>query len=320
MATTSARGARQYEPDLYPGDAPGTWNEQEESADAYQPSSDYYGYQPRRSKRVDEWMDQEFKFGGSHIKRKALWLLVLGSPAVVPLFFCVPALLTLNHAVFGSDVDDVLGTGAEVCLFVSLLVSPMMTITGQRWFFPLRRWYGILMACNALGDAIAAGIYDDFFGGFINKLTEHTFVLVGLTMALLLIPLLITGNNWAQRKLGRYWKTLHRLIYVIWGLLGLHLLLLFGYQPNNQVGSAGDGDTVFHQRFFQYIACSIFLLTLRLPPVKRWIAARQKEGRNWLVYATLTPIFALFIFGMIFIVNELVLKGTLMFNNLTNKL
>lgn len=315
MATTSAKGARQYEPDTYPGDAPGSRNEQEGSAEAYQPSSDYYGYQPRRSKRVDDWMDQEFKFGGSHIKRKALWLLVLGSPAVVPLFFCLPALFTLNSGTFQQAVDDVLGTGAEICLFVSLLVSPMMTITGQRWFFPLRRWYGILMAFNGIFDATAAGIFDDFSGGFVAKLTEHTFVLVGLIMVMLVIPLLITGNNWAQRKLGRYWKTLHRLIYVVWGLLGLHLLLLFGYQPNVQVGGAGDGDTALHQRFYQYTACSIFLLTLRLPPVKRWIAARQKEGRNWIVYAALVPTFALFVFGMIFIVNEVIFKGVDMFNN-----
>jgi methionine sulfoxide reductase heme-binding subunit len=315
MATTGARGARQHEPDKYSGDAPATWNEQEASPDTYQPSSDYYGYQPRRSKRVDDWMDHEFKFGGSHIKRKALWLVILGSPAVVPLFFCVPALLTLNGNTFGTAIDDVLGTGAEWSLFISLLVSPMMTITGQRWFFPLRRWYGITMAFDGIFDAIGAGLFDTFNGGFVSKLTEHTFVLVGTVMVLLLLPLLITGNNWAQRKLGRYWKTLHRLIYVIWGLLGVHLLLLFGFHPGNQVGGSGDGDTAFHLRFFQYGACSIFLLTLRLPPVKRWIAARQKEGRNWMVYAALAPIFALFLFGFIFIVNELVFKGVDMFNN-----
>jgi sulfoxide reductase heme-binding subunit YedZ len=263
-------------------------------------------------------MDQEFKFGGSHIKRRTLWLLILGAPAVVPLFFCVPALLTITttgaNTIQGA-IDDVLGTGAEWSLFISLLVSPMMTITGWRWIFPLRRWYGIMMAFDGIIDGIGAGIEDTFQGGFIDKLTEHTFVLVGTVMVLLLIPLLITGNNWAQRKLGRYWKTLHRLIYVIWGLLGVHLLLLFGFHPGAQVGGTGDGSTVFHLRFFQYASCSVFLLTLRLPPVKRWIANRQKEGRNWMVYAALTPIFCLFLFGFIFIVNELVFKGVDMFNN-----
>ncbi|HSZ45525.1 MAG TPA: hypothetical protein VK823_09325, partial [Streptosporangiaceae bacterium] len=54
---------------------------------------------------------------------------------------------------------------------------------------------------------------------------------------------------------------------------------------------------------------SLFLLTLRLPPVKRWIAAREREGRSWLVVLTITPIFALFVFAMIFIVNEEIFKG-----------
>jgi hypothetical protein len=55
--------------------------------------------------------------------------------------------------------------------------------------------------------------------------------------------------------------------------------------------------------------CSLFLLLLRLPPVKHWIAARQKEGRNWLVYVTIAPIFALFVFGFIFVINEEIFKG-----------
>jgi DMSO/TMAO reductase YedYZ heme-binding membrane subunit len=315
MATTSARGAREYEPDLYPGQAEGTQTVQRESAEHYQPSTDSYGFQPRRAKRVDEWMEVEFKFGGSRIKRKVVALVLLGGVAVVPMFFIVPAVLTVNYNTFSVAVDDVLGTGAELCLFLCLLVSPLMTITGQRWFFPLRRWYGIMMACCGIGDAAAAGATDNFSGGFFARLTEHTFVLVGTIMVMLVIPLLLTGNNWAQRKLGRYWKTLHKLIYVIWGLLAIHLLTLFGFQPGVQVGAPGDGDTIFHQRFYQYSACSLFLLTLRLPPVKRWIAARQKEGRNWLVYTALTPIFALFVFGMIFIINEEIFKGIDMFNN-----
>lgn len=312
MATTRARGARAYEPELFPADYEDAGVRKQGRAGEHQPPADV---SPKRGKRVDDWMEVEFKFGGSRIKRKVVALVLLGGPGVVPLFFCLPALLTVNHNTFQIAVDDVLGTGAELSLFLCLLVSPLITLTGQRWFFPLRRWYGIMMACDGLGDATAAGIFDNFSGGFFAKLTEHTFTLVGLLMVMLVIPLLLTGNNWAQRKLGRYWKTLHKLIYVIWGLLAIHQLTLFGFQPGIQVGGAGDGDIVFHQRFYQYSACSIFLLTLRLPPIKRWIAARQSEGRNWLVNLAVLPIFALFVFGMIFIINEEIFKGIDMFNN-----
>jgi methionine sulfoxide reductase heme-binding subunit len=273
------------------------------------------GLQPKQrvaKSRVDEWMEVDFKFGGSRIKRKAVALVLLGLPAVVPLFFMLPALLTLNSNTFAVSVDDTLGTGAEICLFLCLLVTPLVTLTGQRWFVPLRRWYGIMMACTAIGDATAAGITDDFAGGVFGRLAGHTFSLMGFLMVMLVIPLLLTGNPWAQRKLGRYWKWLHRVIYVIWGLLACHLMLLegFGFESgSNGSGFAGDGDPIFHQRLYQYSACSLFLLILRLPPVKRWIAARQKEGRTWLVWITVAPLLALFLFAFIFIVNEEIFKG-----------
>jgi methionine sulfoxide reductase heme-binding subunit len=298
-------GPDTYQPDLYPDDAIGAWQEEEEPADDYQP-------QRRLGNRVDEWMDKDFKFGGSRIKRKAVALILLGAPAVAPLFFMAPAFFTMNKNTFGGSVDDTLGTGAELCLFLCLLVTPLVTLTGQRWFVGLRRWYGIMMACCAIGDAIAAGLTDNFGFGFFGVVAGHVFELMGFIMVLLVIPLLITGNPWAQRKLGRYWKTLHRLTYVIWGLLFFHLSLLEGFgfeRGNNGSGFAGDGDPIFHQRLYQYGAASLFLLVLRLPPVKRWIAARQREGRNWLIWLTVLPLFALFVFAMTFIINEEIFKG-----------
>ena len=264
--------------------------------------------------RLDEWMEVTFKFGGSKIKRKAVALVILGAPALIPFFLMMPAYLTVNQNTIGVSVDDTLGTGAMICLFLCLLVTPMSTITGQHWFVPLRRWYGIMMGCTALGDMISAGITDNFAGGVFGRLTGHVFELMGFTMAMLVIPLLLTGNPWAQRKLGKYWKRLHRIIYVIWALLFAHLILLegIGFQPggtDNGSGFPGDGDPVFHQRLYQFGACSLFLFTLRLPPVKRWIVARQREGRNWLVYVTVAPLFVLFVFGFIFIMNEEFFKG-----------
>jgi sulfoxide reductase heme-binding subunit YedZ len=294
-------GQDTYEPGLTPSAAIKTRQPEKASA-------------PKRAdkSRVDEWMEVEFKFGGSRIKRKAPALILLGLPALVPLFFMLPALVTLNSNTFAVSVDDTLGTGAEICLFLCLLVTPMVTLTGQRWFVPLRRWYGIMMAACAFGDAIAAGITDNFAGGVFGRLAGHVFELMGFIMVMLVIPLLLTGNPWAQRKLGKYWKPLHRLIYVIWGFLAAHLILLEGFgfeRGSNGSGFAGDGDPIFHQRLYQYSACSVFLLVLRLPPVKRWIAARHKEGRMWLVWVTVLPLFALFVFGFIFIVNEEIFKG-----------
>jgi methionine sulfoxide reductase heme-binding subunit len=297
---------RNYQPDLYPGDAIDARNEEEDSADDYRP-------RPRAAKsRVDEWMEVEFKFTGSRIKRKTPAIILLGAPAALPLFFMMPALLTLNANTFSTSVNDTLGTGAEMCLLLCLLVTPMATLTRQHWFVPLRRWYGIMVACGAIGNGLGAGFFTNFAGGFFGRVAGHLFELLGLIMVMLLIPLLITSNKWAQRKLGRYWKQLQQLNYAVWGLLLVHLIVLDGFvyeRGSNGAGFAGDGFPILHQRVYQYIACSVFLLMLRLPPVKRWIAVRQMEGRNRLVYLTIMPIFALFVFAFVFIVNEELFKG-----------
>ncbi len=291
---------------VYPDDAVETWGGDGEPAADYQPRR-------RGAKTVNEWMEGRIRFGGTGVKRKTAGLLLLGAWGFLPLFFMLPSLFTYNTNAIGGSVDDTLGTGAMMNLFLCLLITPAVTLTGQRWFVPLRRWYGIMFACCGIGDALGAAFFDDFAGNPFAKLVEHTFTLIGFLMVLLALPLFITSNNWSQRKLGRYWKRLQMITYVIWGMLFFHLATLEGFgfeRGSNGSGFAGDGDPIFHQRLYQYCACSLFLLTLRLPPVKGWIAARQQEGRNRLVYLSVMPIFALFLFGFIFIINELIFKGT----------
>jgi DMSO/TMAO reductase YedYZ heme-binding membrane subunit len=48
-------------------------------------------------------------------------------------------------------------------------------------------------------------------------------------MVCLVVPILVTANNPAQRWLGKYWKPLQRMTYAMWALLFLHLALLEGF-------------------------------------------------------------------------------------------
>ena len=254
---------------------------------------------------VDTWMEQDFVFPTATIRKQTVALLLLRLPVLLPLLFISRGVITLNNDTLNGAEADVLGTGSEICLFLTLLVTPVITVTRQRWIAPLRRWYGIIFAVTAMTDATIASITTSFAGGVFGRLAGHSFLLVGLTMVVLLIPLLATANNPAQRWLGRYWKQLHRLTYLIWGLLVLHLTLLEGFG----IEHGGDGDPVFHQRMYQAVACSIPLLVLRLPPVKRWAGQQQKAGRQWLVYLSVAPLAALFALGFVFIVNEEIFKG-----------
>jgi DMSO/TMAO reductase YedYZ heme-binding membrane subunit len=172
--------------------------------------------------------------------------------------------------------------------------------------------YGIMFGFSALADAILASITADFAGGPIGRVAGHTFLLAGLVMVMLLIPLLVTANTRAQSWLGRYWKVLHRLMYVVWVLLLVHLALLegFGFQRGlNGSGHGPNGLAPLHQRLYQLAACSIFLFVLRLPPVKRWTADVQAQGRQRRVWLTVAPLILLSLVAFAFIVHEELFKG-----------
>ncbi len=268
---------------------------------------------PVRATSVDAWMDTETRFLGRDVKRQTLWLWALRLPAFVPVLFMSPAIVTLNSAVMDTVEADVLGTGSMLLLMLTLLITPLSTLTRQRWFIPLRRWYGVMMAITAFTDFTMAAITTNFAGGVFGRLAGHSFLLVGFINVMVIIPLFLTGNNLAQRWLGRYWKRLHRLTYAVWGLLWLHLALLegLGFQHGtNGPSAAPDGNPVAHQRLYQLTACSVFLLVFRLPRVKRWVAEKQREGQEWKVYLTVLPLAALFILAFSFMLNEEIAKGT----------
>jgi len=140
-----------------------------------------------------------------------------------------------------------------------------------------------------------------------GRLAGHTFLLAGLLIITLALPVLATANTPAQRKLGRYWKKLQRMTYVIWFFVVVHLLLLDGATPFG--ADQGDGDPIFHQRFYQAIAISIPLIVLRIPAVRRWIVDQRAEGRQWLVWLTVSPLALFYLTAMVFIINEELFTG-----------
>src|SRR5436305_9395640 len=228
---------------------------------------------------ADARPSQYYEFSAITIRKRSLALFFLRLPVFVPIIFMVPAWISLNAKDTLTITEaSVLGTGGIFCLYIALSITPIITLTGAQWIAPLRRWYGIWFAIIGIADTTTASITTDFAGGVFGRLTGHTFLLAGLLIITLAIPLLATANPPAQRKLGKYWNTIQRMTYVIWFFAVVHLLLLDGFKP---FGAAdGDGIPVFHQRFYQALAVSIPLIVLRLPPVRRWVAEQRAEGRQ----------------------------------------
>jgi DMSO/TMAO reductase YedYZ heme-binding membrane subunit len=265
---------------------------------------------PARRRTIDTWMGEDLIFSAVVIKKQSLILFLCRLPALVPFIFIMRGWLSLNEKdVLTNTEADVLGTGGEICFFIAVSITPIITLTGARWIAPLRRWYGIMFAVIGIGDATTAALTTDFAGGIFGRLAGHTFLLSGFLIILLALPLLATANTPSQRKLGKYWKRLQKMTYVIWGFVVLHLLLLLdGFRPFG--ASQGDGDPVFHQRFYQAMAISIPLVAQRLPPIRRWVARQRADGKMWKVWLALAPFAALYVIGFVFIINEEIFTGT----------
>jgi DMSO/TMAO reductase YedYZ heme-binding membrane subunit len=251
-----------------------------------------------------------YEFSAITLRKRSLALFFMRLPVFVPIIFMIRPWIALNpHGTLTNTEADVLGSGGVLCFYIALSITPLITLTGAQWIAPLRRWYGIWFAVIGIADSTTASITTDFNGGVFGRLAGHTFLLAGFLIILLAIPLLATANTPAQRKLGKWWKRLQRMTYVIWGFVVLHLLLLDGFKPFGDAD--GDGDPIFHQRFYQAVAISIPLIILRLPPVRRWIIEQRAQGRQWLVWLTVAPFAVFYVTAMAFIVNEEIFTGTM---------
>jgi sulfoxide reductase heme-binding subunit YedZ len=196
-----------------------------------------------------------------------------------------------------SSGADVLGNAAFVIFSLMLAVTPIATMTGWRWHVPLRRDYGLAMFAVAVTDLVIAAVAtsERFPGGFMTRVTGHSFLAAGTLATLLCVPLALTANRRAQRALGGYWKHIHRITYAVWFLVLVHLLLLFG----------------FHGPAIKALAVSAPLLAVRIPRLRRWLmAARKKKVRLGLRFAIGVVAATVFVVGLEPFVHDLMTSGS----------
>ena len=155
------------------------------------------------------------------------------------------------------------GKSALVLLTISLAITPLNTIFGLRQLLPLRKWLGIYAALYVgVHFLIFIGVDYGFDFGFLkDALLEKRYALVGLASGLLLLPLVITSTRGWQRRLGKKWKQLHRLVYLAALLATVHYTWLV--KSDIRVPLI-------------YMAIVIVLLTLRLSRVRKAVSGLRR--------------------------------------------
>lgn len=140
------------------------------------------------------------------------------------------AFLSLFYLLDPRSVKDS-GEQALLVLWIVLWIPIFARVLGlrvARELLPLRKELGILMGTLALIHGSRYVINDPsfvltrdfwYFDGQIN------FLAFGFFALFLSLPLTLTSSNWAMRKLGKWWKRLHRLAYVIALFVVVHVVL-----------------------------------------------------------------------------------------------
>ena len=128
----------------------------------------------------------------------------------------------------GEAVVHHLGTWGLRTLLLTLAVSPASRLLKRPRLVRYRRMVG-LWAFSYLVLHFMSYLW--LLGGFaLETLTadiyKRPYITVGFLALLLLIPLAITSTRGWQRRLGRRWKALHRLVYPAAIAAWTHLLWL----------------------------------------------------------------------------------------------
>jgi sulfoxide reductase heme-binding subunit YedZ len=161
--------------------------------------------------------------------------------------------LTVNPI---QEISSRTGKIALILLVLSLACTPLNTLFGLKQLLPLRRLLGLYAFGYSVLHLLNFAVVDYGLDPVLLRevIFEKRYVLVGFAAFLLLAPLAITSTQWFQRRLGKRWKVLHRLVYPAVLLSIVHFVWLVKADVREPL---------------MYGAIVVLLLALRLPSVRR---------------------------------------------------
>ena len=140
-------------------------------------------------------------------------LLLIGT--LMPAF--VLAARTLGHSLGDNPVEAITyetGDWAMLLLAATLAITPLRRLTGKNDLISYRRMLGLLTFFYATLH-FAIYLWSHPSSAILKDVSKRPFIVAGACAFLLMIPLALTSNTAAIRRLGRRWKQLHQAVYVI---------------------------------------------------------------------------------------------------------
>ncbi len=160
--------------------------------------------------------------------------------ALLPALVIVPAMLSdlfLGSSWLGSDAtkagEHLLGKWTLRLLFATLAITPLRTLTGWNWLAKHRRTLGLfafsyvclhLLTWTFLDVQVLVSEYVGWADVW-KDLTKRPFITIGMLGFVLLVPLALTSTRASIARMGKRWRALHRLTYVVPILGVIHYLM-----------------------------------------------------------------------------------------------
>ena len=167
-------------------------------------------------------------------------------------------------------------------IYISLIITPIYFVFPKLPFKPIaiksRRALGVSAFLFALMHALLE--FFKVFGGLSNlKYLQGIYLLaylLGFVALLVLVAMAATSFNYAVKKMGKYWKILHRFIYLAGILIVIHVLI---------IGS--DFANFFELESLMYLVALMFLLILQAFRVDAWFVRKYPTLKPKLILSIL---------------------------------
>ena len=113
-------------------------------------------------------------------------------------------------------------------LLITLSMTPLRQWTGLASWIRFRRLFGLYaffyVSCHFMIWFIADHSLDVV--AMVEDIIKRPYITLGFSALLLMLPLAITSSQAMIRRLGKKWKSLHQLVYLVLSLGVLHFMWL----------------------------------------------------------------------------------------------
>ncbi|RME81133.1 MAG: sulfoxide reductase heme-binding subunit YedZ [Caldilineae bacterium] len=165
------------------------------------------------------------------------------------------------------DITFRTGKAALVLLVLTLAATPLNTVFGFRAAIRARRALGLYAFGYALLHFLIFSMVDyglDLPLIWVETL-EKPYIYVGFSAFLILLPLALTSTRGWQRRLGRTWKRLHRLVYMAGILVIIHYVWVVKADIRQPLA---------------WGVVVLILLAARLSPLRRYLTRLRSRLRS----------------------------------------